>query len=188
MIRARAVAHELDREVYVGDALVLTDVVARETSPWRFAMRTLTGFAIVAACLATVGLAGMVSVVVSLRQREFGIRAALGATPRRLRLHVLADGLMSSAAGALVGLLVALVLGRLIGRFLVETSPYDPGALIGATALMISVGTAACLIPAQRAVDPRSRRGASGQLSRSESRIDASGGRSRGVSTVRCCR
>ena len=147
----RVVAHELDRDVYIGDASVMTDVIARETSPWRFAMRMLTGFGITAAILAAVGLVGMVSLVISLRQRELGIRAALGATPNRLRLHVLADGLISSVAGAFVGLLVALVFGRLLGHFLVETSPHDGVALIGAPALMIMVGVAACLIPAQRA-------------------------------------
>jgi predicted permease len=147
----RTAAQELAPTVYVGDTSVMTDVVARETGPWRFAMRLLAGFGITAATLAALGLVGLVSLAVSLRQRELGIRAALGATPNRLRLHVLADGLISSAAGALVGLLVALVLGRVIGHFLVETSPRDPVAFIGAVALMIGVGTVACLIPAQRA-------------------------------------
>jgi len=54
-------------------------------------------------------------------------------------------------AGAFVGLLVALVFGRLLGHSLVETSPHDGVALIGAAALMMMVSVAASLIPAQKA-------------------------------------
>ena len=51
----------------------------------------------------------------------------------------------------MVGALMALGGGRLIGQLLVDTSPGDPAALICASALTIVLGTAACLIPAQRA-------------------------------------
>jgi hypothetical protein len=54
----------------------------------------LSGFGLIAAVLATVGLTGLFSLVVALRQRELGIRAALGATPARLRRHVATEGLL----------------------------------------------------------------------------------------------
>jgi hypothetical protein len=117
--------------VGVVEDIPMDDVVARETAPWRFAMRVLSAFGVVAAVLAAVGLTGLVSPVVALRQRELGIRAALGATPARLRRHIAIEGLLAIAVGLLVGLLVALALGRLIAALLVETRPHDVISLAG---------------------------------------------------------
>ena len=83
------IARKLDPAAHIGEMVTMEDVLARQTAPWRFAMRVLTGFGIFAALVAAVGLTGLVSLVVALRERELGIRAALGATPARLRRHVL---------------------------------------------------------------------------------------------------
>jgi putative ABC transport system permease protein len=147
----RAIARELDPAVHVGEIATMGDLVAREGAPWRFAMRVLTASGIVAAALATVGLIGLISLVVSLRHRELGIRAALGATPGRLRAHVLAEAFVTTGAGTVAGLLGALALGRLAGGLLVETSAHDPLSLIAAGALTLLAGLSGCLIPAQRA-------------------------------------
>ena len=148
---ARVIAQQLDRAVHIGDVVLMEDAVARETAPWRFAMRVLSGFGIVAAGLSAVGLAGLVSLVVALRQRELGIRAALGATPARLRQHVATEGLLAITIGAVVGLVTALALGRLMTALLVETPPHDPISLLGAAALTVLSGLAGCLVPAHRA-------------------------------------
>jgi ABC-type antimicrobial peptide transport system permease subunit len=147
----RLIARDLDPAVHIGEVVSMEDVVARETAPWRFAMRMLTGFGIVAAVVASVGLAGLVALVVALRQRELGIRAALGATPARLRGHVVTEGLLAIVAGALIGLCIALVLGQLVAGLLVETPAHDPISLFAATAVTFIAGLTGCVLPADRA-------------------------------------
>jgi ABC-type antimicrobial peptide transport system permease subunit len=147
----RTLARELDPAVYVGESVMMSDVVARESAPWRFAMRVLSAFGVLAALLATVGLVGMVTLAVTLRRRELGIRAALGATPARLRQFVLAEALLTCAPATVVGLIGALMLGRLAAGLLVDTAPHDAVSLGGAAVLTVIAGMTACLLPAHRA-------------------------------------
>lgn len=145
----RAIARGLDPAALVGDVAVMADVVARESAPWRFAMRILSAFGMLAAILATVGLVGLVSLVVALRRRELGIRAALGATPARLRAHVLREVIWTAAAAAPVGVLAALALGTFIDGLLVHTAAHDPVSIGGAAILTLCSGVAGCLLPAR---------------------------------------
>lgn len=147
----RAIAHDLDPAVLVGEVTAMDDEVAREIAPWRFAMRVLSTFGTMAAVLATVGLVGLVSLVVALRRRELGIRAALGATPSRLRSHVLNETIGTAAIATAVGVLGTLALGRLIDGLLVEISTHDPVSIGGAAMLTLCSGVAGCLFAARRA-------------------------------------
>lgn len=152
----RQIARELDPGVVVGEVAALREVVARETAPWRFAMRVLTGFGILAAGLAVVGLLGLVSLVVSMRRRELGIRAALGATPARLRVHVLAETFWTGVMGTGMGVLAVSLLGGTIEKLLVETPARDPLVIAGVALATLTLGLLGCLRPASRAaaIDP----------------------------------
>jgi predicted permease len=145
------IARELDQGVVTGEVVTLADVVARETAPWRFAMRVLTAFGMLAAILAAVGLAGLVSLVVALGRRELGIRAALGATPGRLRAHVLSEVTWIAAVFTALGLLAALAVGRLVAGLLVDVPSYDPVSLAGAALVTMLLAAAGCLGPARKA-------------------------------------
>jgi putative ABC transport system permease protein len=145
------IARDLDPGVVVGEMSTMSDVVARETAPWRFAMRLLTLFGILASILATSGLVGLVSLVVTLRKRELGIRAALGATPRRLRAHVLIETVWTAGAAAGIGVLAALALGRLVESLLVDTPTNDAVSIAGAATLTLAAGMLGCMVPAARA-------------------------------------
>jgi putative ABC transport system permease protein len=134
-----------------GDIAPMDEVVASETAPWRFAMRVLSSFGVLAALLATVGLVGLVSLSVALRRKELGIRAALGATPARLRRHVLTEIVWIALAAASAGTLATLVLGRLVKGLLVETPPHDPLSIAAAALLTLAAGLIGCLHPAERA-------------------------------------
>jgi ABC-type antimicrobial peptide transport system permease subunit len=149
--RIRAIARELDSGSLVGEVALMSDVMARESAPWRFAMRVLTFFGALAAVLATVGLVGVVWLVVAMRRRELGIRATLGATPNQLRRHVLADALWTSGTATLVGVLGALALGRAVSSFLVGTSPYDAVSLTTAALITLAAGITGCLLAARAA-------------------------------------
>jgi ABC-type antimicrobial peptide transport system permease subunit len=147
--RIRAMARELDPGVFTGEVVSMRDALARESAPWRFAMRLLTFFGTLAAVLATVGLVGVVWLVVAMRRRELGVRVALGATPGRLRQQVLADAAWTASTAILVGLVGALALGRVVDGFLVGTSGHDAVALIAAATLTLGAGAAGCLLAAR---------------------------------------
>jgi predicted permease len=151
MTDVAAIARDLDAGVMVGEMSTMSDVVAAETAPWRFAMRVLSLFGVLASVLATAGLVGLVSLVVTLRRRELGIRAALGASPGRLRAHVLSDTIRTASVAAAIGTGLALLLGRFVESLLVETPAHDLLSLGGAVAATLTVGVAACLVPAARA-------------------------------------
>jgi ABC-type antimicrobial peptide transport system permease subunit len=92
-----------------------------------------------------------VSQVVASRTQEFGIRAALGATPRNLLLLSLRSGVRQAGAGLIVGVAVALALTRTMTTMLQGVTATDPltfGTVIGVTAV-VAIG--ASLIPARRA-------------------------------------
>jgi putative ABC transport system permease protein len=122
--------------------------------------RTAAGFLAVcgtlALALATVGLFGLTYMTVSQRTREFGIRAALGASPRRVMGLVLREGLIVTLPGVVLGLAGAAVAGRVVASALVGVSPADPSTYAASAALQAAVALVACLLPAYRAtrVDP----------------------------------
>jgi predicted permease len=151
MTDVAAIARDLDPGVVIGEMSTMSDVVARETAPWRFAMRVLSLFGLLAAVLATAGLVGLVSLVVALRRRELGIRAALGASPGRLRAHVLSDTIRTAAVAATIGTVAALFLGRFVARLLVDTPAHDLLSIGGAVAGTLTAGLVGCLVPAARA-------------------------------------
>jgi predicted permease len=147
----RAIARELDPDAHVSGVTTMRDVVAKESAPWRFAMRVLGAFGALAATLATVGLVASLSLAVSLRRRELGIRSALGASPRRLRGDVLGEGIRLALCGGGFGLLGALAFGRAVAGMLVGVPPYDPYAIAGAALVAIAAAGVGCFFPANRA-------------------------------------
>ena len=149
--RVRAMARELDPGVHLGEVVLMSDALARESAPWRFAMRVLVFFGGLAAALATIGLIGIVWLVVAMRRRELGIRAALGASPNQLRRHVLRDALWTTSAATIVGVLGALATGRVLEGVLVGASAHDPLSLVGAAAITVCAGGIGCLLAAQGA-------------------------------------
>jgi predicted permease len=147
----RNLARRIDTASHVGVAVSMREELARETAPWRFATQVLTAFGALAAGLTVTGLTGMVSLALSLRRRELGIRAALGAAPRRLGVHVMQDALHTICLGGLAGLVTALALGRLISGLLVDTEGHDPLAVTGALGAVMLASLAGCLWSARRA-------------------------------------
>jgi ABC-type antimicrobial peptide transport system permease subunit len=147
----RALARELDPGVHVGEAVTMTDAVARETAPWRFAMRVLGFFGGLAALLATIGVVAVVSLVLATRRQELGVRAALGASPHRLRLHALREAARTTIAATVIGVVTAVGVGQLLESLLVGTRPSDPLAHAGAALITLAAGVFGCLLPARRA-------------------------------------
>jgi predicted permease len=122
----------------------------------RLVLALMTLFAGCAGLLAAVGIAGLVSLGVSQRTRELGIRMALGAErPAVVRL-VLRQGLVLAVAGVAAGIVGALALTRWLGALLYQTPTTDLLTYAGAGGLLLATAAAAAWLPARRAtrVDP----------------------------------
>jgi predicted permease len=117
--------------------------------------RTAAGFLLVcgslALLLATVGLFAVTYYAVNQRTREFGVRVALGATPRRVMSLVLREGLMLTIPGVVLGTAAALAAARILSNALFGIGPADPGTYAATAALQTMVALAACALPAYRA-------------------------------------
>jgi hypothetical protein len=108
------------------------------------------------ALLATVGLFGAIAYAAAQRTREFGIRAAVGATASRLAALVMRDALWLAAPGIAAGLAAAWWVARAGRAVLAGVDPGDPATYAVVAGTQLAVALAACLLPARRAarVDP----------------------------------
>jgi putative ABC transport system permease protein len=146
----------VDPAVSVPTVRVLGGVVADSVANLRFEMNLLLFFAVAALLLAGLGVYGVVTYSVLQRQREIGLRLAIGAQASNVYKLVLRDGMMPVLIGAALGVAVSFASARLIGSLLFQVSPYSPSVAAGAVLLLLAIGVAGCLLPARRAasVDP----------------------------------
>lgn len=152
----RAAAAELDPRVPLYDVETMAGRVARAASRERLLMFLMALFAALALVLASVGIYGMLVYSVSRRQREIGVRLALGARPAAVLRMVLAKGMALFAAGLTAGLAAALLLAGALEAVLFRVDPWDPATLAAAVLVLGGSALAATLGPARRAarVDP----------------------------------
>jgi putative ABC transport system permease protein len=111
-------------------------------------LKVLSGIALV---LAVVGLFSVLAYTVDRRMSEFGVRLALGATPRDLARLVLKRGIMLAGVGVAAGTAGALGLTRFLQSLLFETAPFDPLVYLAVAAVLLAAAAASCWIPARRA-------------------------------------
>jgi putative ABC transport system permease protein len=163
----RTAVARVDPDIPVGAAVTLEQRVDEALRRDRFNLLLISTFAAVALLIAGVGIYGTVAYVVEQREREFGVRLALGATPGRIVRSAVSLSLRFGLLGGVIGLAAALVVARLIGSALylvpgqhegllygVRTS--DPLALSGAVLIVVAVAGAAGFFPARRVgrIDP----------------------------------
>jgi ABC-type antimicrobial peptide transport system permease subunit len=122
----------------------------------RLLAQLLGAFAGLALLLAVLGTYGVLAFMVAERQREIGIRVAIGATRGSIVALVTRQGLVIVAIGLAVGLAGALGLTRLLASLLFGVGPTDPSTVAGVTATIAIVAALACGLPAWRAsrLDP----------------------------------
>jgi predicted permease len=122
----------------------------------RFAVQLLALFAAIALVLATIGIYGVISYLVSQGTRELGIRLALGATPRNVIWLVGRHTALIAFAGVTIGVGVAMAMTRFLHSLLFEISALDPVTFVGIALFLLGVALLAGLVPARRAarIDP----------------------------------
>ncbi len=140
-----------DSTLPTDDLRPMTWFVDRAVSSRRFVASLLSGFALFAVVLASLGIYGVIAYATNRRSREIGIRMALGATAQDIQRGVLRDTLMLSGLGVLIGAVGGIVLATGMRSLLFEISPADPVSFVAMLAAMAVVTLAAGLIPARRA-------------------------------------
>jgi predicted permease len=122
----------------------------------RIVVSMLGVFGLFALILASVGLYGLLAYLVRGRQREIGVRMALGASRPAILLLVLRQGMVLVCTGVGIGLALSLMIGRTFARMLFGLNPADPLSLAGACSALILVAALACYLPALAAsrMDP----------------------------------
>jgi len=153
-VRETVRSMDADQPIYA--IQTVAEALAGSVAPRRIAANVLSVFAAFALILAAVGIFAVVSFAVGARTREIGLRVALGAGRREVRLLMIRQALLPVAIGAVLGLGTALALSRLMSGILFEVSATDPATLVAVTLLFGLVALLASWIPAVRAsrLDP----------------------------------
>ncbi len=148
--------HQLDRTPPAYQVETLEGLLRGQVSGSR-ALAVLTAlFGVLALVLAAVGIYGVVAWTVKGRNREIGLRMALGAQRATVLALVLRRGMLVVLAGVAVGTAGAYALARALASILYGVAPTDPEIFLAIPALLAAVALAAVYIPARRAtrVDP----------------------------------
>lgn len=146
----------IDRNLPVSDIRPMEEVTATALAQPRFVTFLLAMFAATALALASIGVYGTISLLVSERTQEMGIRLALGADRRTILKLILAQGLALTATGLGVGLAAAVLLTRTLSSLIYGVGTLDPPTFLAVPAFLSAIALVACFVPALRAasVDP----------------------------------
>jgi ABC-type antimicrobial peptide transport system permease subunit len=146
----------LDSSLAVFGISTIPERITDSMSDTNYETFLLGGFAGLSLLLASAGIYGVISFLVSNRTSEIGIRMALGAGRNDILWMVLRQGFALIVAGITVGIAATFALTYVVKSLLYGVTPNDPVTLTAVSILMAIVATAACLMPAFRAtrVDP----------------------------------
>lgn len=147
----RQLVHTLDPSRPVFGMKPLADVVNAALDQPRVNATLLSTFAAAALALASLGLYGMLMLLVAERRRELGVRLALGATPADLVRVVVRTAGGPLLAGTVAGIVLAFAAGRAARAVLFGVSPYDPLSFGMGVALLALAAAMALVIPARQA-------------------------------------
>jgi predicted permease len=152
----REAVRAIDRNLPVSNIRTMDAVAESALAQPRFVTFLLALFAATALALASIGIYGTISLLVSERTQELGIRLALGADRPTILKLVLGQGLVLIAIGLTAGVAGAVVLTRALAGLIYGIHVLDPITFVAVPLLLGVIGVLACLIPAHRAalVDP----------------------------------
>jgi putative ABC transport system permease protein len=143
---------QLDPALPIFGISTMKELRDHNVAPDRFNLGLIGGFAVLALVLAIIGLYGLLSFTVTQRQREIGVRIALGAQRFEILNLVMGQGMQLVLIGAFIGLIGALALTRVLTSVLFNVQPTDPLTFVTVTLSLCVVALLACYIPARRAM------------------------------------
>jgi predicted permease len=152
----RSAVHDLDSALPVYGVTTMDNALGESVAQPRFYTLLLSGFAFIGLLLAAVGIYGVISYGVTLRQREIGIRLALGSSRQRIVRLTLGQGVALAVVGIPIGLAGAYWLSRYIGSLLFGVHGADAVTYGVVPLVLLAVAALASYLPARRAarVDP----------------------------------
>ena len=152
----RQAVYAADSDTAIDRVQTLEHVRSDAVASPRLTAILLAMFAGLALIITAAGIAGVMSLSVSQRRHELGVRLALGATPAKVLRMVMGQGMSFVLVGLSIGIAGALLLGRLMSALLFAVQPTDPLTFVAVAATLITVAAAACFVPARRvtSIDP----------------------------------
>jgi predicted permease len=152
----REAVWSVDRQQPITSVFTFDDAMNESLARPRLLTVLLGIFGALGLLLGALGLYGVLSYLVNQRQRDIGVRLALGARPGDVLQMVVKRGLTLAAVGVAIGVVGALTLGRFLSGVLYDVQPTDPLTLVAVTTVLLAVAALASWLPARRAarVDP----------------------------------
>jgi len=148
----RRIIVNTDPQQPISNIRTMEEIVAGQTESRSVQMRVLITFTALAILLAGLGIYGLLSFTVSLRQQEFGIRMALGAARADISRMVLKQAAVLALGGLVPGLALAYLAARLLQSLLAGVKPGDVATFSTAAILCLITALLGALLPALRAV------------------------------------
>jgi predicted permease len=146
----------LDRTLPLQGALPLEEIAAEGLASRRVPVFLVLAFGGLALVLAAVGVYAMLATLVAAREREFGVRIALGSRRSQIVTLVMRHGIRWMALGFGLGAVGVILTARFVENLLYQVSPFDPLTLVFSILVVIISATLALLVPSYRAarLDP----------------------------------
>ena len=147
---------DVDPNIAIGTVRPMSEAVAAALAARRFSLLLVGSFAAVALFLAAAGLYAVISYGIQQRNREIGVRLALGATRATILGMIFKQGAVLLAGGIIAGLAIALALAKLVASQMYGVSEHDPFSFAAVGLLLSVISFLACGIAARRAmnIDP----------------------------------
>jgi predicted permease len=146
----------MDPRLPLHNPVTLESLISEGLAGRRLPGVLMTAFGALALLLASVGVYAMFAAMAAAREREFGVRMALGSSRGAIARLVLRQGAVWMLAGLIAGAGGVMVVSRLVRGLLYGVAPFDPLALAIAVTLLLVSAAVALLVPVRRAtrVDP----------------------------------
>jgi predicted permease len=152
----RDTIQSVDPNVAIGAVRPMSDTVAAALAARRFSLLLVGSFAAAALFLAAAGLYGVISYGIQQRNREIGVRLALGATRATILRMIFKEGAQLLASGIIAGFAIALALAKLVASQMYGVNEHDPFSFAVVGVILAIVSFLTCAIAARRAtnIDP----------------------------------
>jgi putative ABC transport system permease protein len=148
----RAEARRIDRDLPIYSLQTMNTVKSDSVAQRRFILVLAAIFGMLALTLAAIGVYGMMSLLVSERTQEVGVRLALGAHPSQVMAMLVRQALMLTLIGAGIGVVLSLALMPLLQNQLFGVRAHDPLTIVGVPVALVAVALMAAFVPARRAM------------------------------------
>ena len=148
----RAEVRRIDKNIPLYDMRTMSTLRADALSTRRFILLIVGTFGVLALGLAAIGVYGVMSLIVSERTREVGVRLALGAEPSQLLTMVVGQATKLAAIGVAIGVAGAMVLAPLLDSQLYGVASLDPITFISVPVALLLIAAVAAAVPARKAM------------------------------------